>query len=84
VKKREKKEGRVVPKEIFIEDFFKAKDNVNKLKKEFGNKICLNLIIKDLNKVGLYEMKNNINNVDNYLKIKYSKEELILKLCWKN
>jgi predicted ABC-type ATPase len=83
VKKREKKEGRVIPKEIFIEDFFKARNNVNKLKKEFGDKIILNLIIKDLNKVDLYETKNNIDNVDNYLKIKYSKEELILKLCWK-
>ena len=83
VKKREKMEGRVIPKEVFIKDFFQARDNINKLKKEFGNKICLNLIIKDLNKVDLYETKNNIDNVDNYLKIKYSKEELISKLCWK-
>jgi len=54
---------------------------VSKLKENFKDKICLNLVIKDLNKVEKYKIKNNINNVDNYLKIKYSKEELILKLC---
>ncbi|MCF7796102.1 zeta toxin family protein [Patescibacteria group bacterium] len=81
VKKRKKIEGRVIPKKIFIEDFFKARNNVNKLKKDFGNKIYLNLVIKDLNKVEKYKIKRNINNVDNYLKIKYSKKELVLKLC---
>lgn len=48
-RKREKLEGRYVPKETFIEAFFKAKENVRLIKEEFGNKIKLNLVIKNKN-----------------------------------
>ena len=42
----EKLEGRYVPKEIFIKSFFDAKENVNKIKADFKNKVMIFLIQK--------------------------------------
>lgn len=70
-RKREKLEGRPIKKNDFINAFFSAKDNVNKVKKEYGKKVTLNLVIKDTNKLHL-----NIDNVDNYLTIGYNSEQL--------
>ena len=73
-KKREKIEGRKVPKEVFIKSFFNAKNNVVKIKSIFKDKIKVYLIIKDYS--------NNIKesyldvHIDSYLKTKYSKGEL--------
>jgi len=73
-KKREKLEGRKVPKKVFIESFFNAKNNVVKIKSIFKNKVKVYLVIKDYS--------NNIKesyldvHVDSYLKTKYSKERL--------
>lgn len=74
-RKREKLEGRPIKKEDFINAFFSAKENVNKVKQEYGKKITLNLVIKDSNKLYL-----NIDNIDNYLTIGYNSEELNKKL----
>lgn len=46
-RKREEEEGRHVPKVAFIEAFFKAKENVNAVKKEFGKEVEINLVIKN-------------------------------------
>ena len=74
-KKREMLEGRYVPKNTFIDAFFGAKENVNKVKLEFRKKIMLSLVIKNFeNKVEKTYL--NINNIDNYLKINYNKQEL--------
>ena len=73
-KKREKIEGRKVPKEVFIKSFFNAKNNVVKIKSIFKDKIKVYLIIKDYS--------NNIKesyldvHIDSYLKTKYSEREL--------
>ncbi|MCK5084868.1 MAG: zeta toxin family protein [Candidatus Pacebacteria bacterium] len=73
-KKREKLEGRMVPKKVFIESFFNAKNNVKKIKSIFKDKIKVYLIIKDYS--------NNIKesyldvHIDSYLKIKYSERKL--------
>lgn len=73
-KKREKLEGRKVPKEVFIESFLNAKNNVVKIKSIFKDKIKVYLVIKDYS--------NNIKesyldvHIDSYLKIKYSERRL--------
>lgn len=74
-KARELKEGRVVPIEAFVNDFFTAKDNVNEAKRIFGNKINICLIKRDY-KNKSYSFEYNIDKIDNYLKIKYTKESL--------
>lgn len=77
---REKVEGRRISREVFIESFFSAKENVNKLKKVFGDKIRIFLIIKNFQS-GMDKFHFNIDKVDNYLKIKYDKQSLNKKLC---
>jgi len=73
-KKREKLEGRKVPKKVFIESFFNAKNNVVKIKSIFKNRVKVYLVIKDYS--------NNIKesyldvHIDSYLKTKYSKKRL--------
>ncbi len=80
-RKREKLEGRYVPKEAFIDAFFKAKENVKLIKEEFGNKIELNLVIKNENN-GVQEIESNISsNIDDFTIITYTKESLTATLC---
>ena len=78
-KKREKLEGRYVPKEIFIKSFFDAKENVNKIKADFKNKIIIFLIQKNHSN-GVQKTWFNIKDIDNHLKIDYTIESLRLKL----
>ena len=74
-KKRDKVEGRNISKKVFINAFFKAKENVNKIKKIFKDKIVLDLIIKNFeNKVASYHI--NISRVDGYLKKEYNTGQL--------
>jgi UDP-N-acetylglucosamine kinase len=78
-KAREEKEGRCVPRKVFINAFFMAKDNVNKIKEEFGANVKISLIEKDYSK-NTEKPHLNIDNIDNYLKINYTKESLLLCL----
>ena len=77
-KKREALDGRHISKSIFIEAFFKAKINTNKLKKDFGDKIQIFLIIKNFSN-STEKTEFNIENIDNYLKVKYTKQSLMKK-----
>ncbi len=79
-KKREDEDGRHIKKATFIEAFFKAKINVNKIKADFGINIEVLLIIKNY-KNDVYRTRFNVDNIDNYLKIKYTKKSLIEKIC---
>lgn len=74
-KKREKVEGRPVPKETFINAFFTAKENVDKIKKEFGNQVQLDLVIKNVDQ-DVEKTQFNIDQVANYLKIEYTPQTL--------
>ncbi|MDO9399708.1 MAG: zeta toxin family protein [bacterium] len=73
-KKREKLEGRTVPKKIFIESFLNARENAVKIKSIFKDKINVYLIIKNYS--------NNIKEsyfdvyIDSYIKAQYSKKDL--------
>ena len=75
-KKREKLEGRVVPKEMFIQAFLNSKENVNKIKREFRNGVRLSLVIKNFENQ-VEKILFNIDNVDSYLKIKYNSPTLL-------
>lgn len=73
---REAGEGRNIPKSAFVEEFFKSKECVNKIKSEFDSQVELWLIKKDFNQ-GIQETEFNIENVDSYLKIKYTHNKLL-------
>ena len=82
-KKREKLEGRFVPLNTFIQSFLNSRENVNKIKKEFGTKVRLSLVIKNFeNRVEKTEF--NVDNVDSYLKVKYNPQTLRKELNDKN
>ncbi len=75
VKAREKKDGRHVPREVFIEGYFSARENVNILKSEFGSRIQVDLIIKNIDGTD-FDYRENIDKIDNYTPEKYTKETL--------
>lgn len=86
-KLREKEEGRKITKEVFINSLFKAKENVNRIKKIFGNKVEIWLVESILHpdktkNIIIKNTKFNIDNIDNHLKIKYNLKDLnkILKV----
>lgn len=56
--RREKKEGRHIPKEAFIEQFFGAKETVNKIKEHFGKQVIVYFVEKDLKQKNVRVMVN--------------------------
>ncbi len=79
-KKREFLEGRNIPKDSFVESFFSAKDNVNKLKKIFDKEIKVFLVEKNFEN-GVKNIFADIENIDKYIKFRYSLKTLKKKLC---
>lgn len=75
VKARELKDGRRVPREAFIEQYFLARQNVNTLKKEFGKRIKVDLVIKNIDGTD-FGYKENIERIDNHIPEKYNKTDL--------
>lgn len=78
-KAREAKEGRMIALDLFVKEFFLARENVNKVKKIYGNKIQVDFIQRDFEKEA-YGYEINIDNVDNYLNMEYTEESLTEKL----
>jgi hypothetical protein len=80
VQAREAEEGRNVPVERFIEQYFAARDVVNALKSEFGTDIMVDLLVKPNDSVGrLY--KAGIDQIDNHVKEKYDRVGLVRVLA---
>lgn len=75
-KKREKLEGRTVPKSVFIDAYFDAKENVNKVKEVFGDRIELNLFEKNEHNDFVKKAKFNIKNLDDHIQEGYNREVL--------
>lgn len=79
--KREKLEGRYIPKEAFIQAFFAARENVNRIKADFGDRVIISLIEK--NKIDnsiIEKFQINIDNIDNHIKKEYTINSLKSKL----
>jgi len=72
VKDRIRRDLRYVPKEFFIENFFLAKENANEVKKIFKEKVVLVIFMLDKNHKVITSIFN-IDNVDDYVKIPYTK-----------
>lgn len=70
VQAREAVEGRRVQPELFVEQYFGARAVVNRLKSEYGERISVDLLVKDLDgKAQFY--KDNIECIDNHLRESY-------------
>jgi predicted ABC-type ATPase len=75
VKFRESRDGRNIPKDAFIEQYFQARENVNTLKREFGEAIQVDLIVKNIDGTDLNYIEN-IDVVDSHLVEKYTRDKL--------
>lgn len=79
VRAREKQDGRMVPKESFIEQYFLSHENVNTLKTEFGKRIRVDLIVKNIDGTD-FRYKENIDTIDSHMAERYSKDTLRAEL----
>ena len=77
--KREQIEGRNIPKEAFVDQLFLARDNVMMIKKEFGHHVILEVVTRNV-RTSEYQYWFNVDNIDSYIKMGYSKNELMQKL----
>jgi predicted ABC-type ATPase len=75
-KKRELIEGRRVTKEKFIDQFIKSREVVENIKKRYGSKIRLDIVIKN---IGKSDSKYFLNQKDikSVIKEKYSRQDLL-------
>ena len=71
-KAREYFEGRNIVEENFIEQFFSSRENVEKIKKEFGNKVKIHCVLKN-NQGDVEEIGLNISDIDKFMQSQYSK-----------
>lgn len=78
-KKRERKEGRNVPKETFINAYFESRANVDRAKEFFGDKLNVVLIVKDY-ELGTEELYDNVQKIEDHLEKVYNKDELDRRL----
>ncbi|MDP4918774.1 MAG: zeta toxin family protein [Haliea sp.] len=75
VQAREKVEGRKILLEHFIEQYFAARDSVNTLKRDFGKKVAVDLLLQNSdNSQKMY--KANIDQIDNHVSEKYTRTAL--------
>lgn len=73
--KREATEGRSIPKNIFIEQFFAAKEVTQTIKDEFGDQVDVWLIERNLEKNDLKRYVN-VTKIDNHVTVPYCKKQL--------
>lgn len=74
-KEREKAEGRYVPKERFVNAYFKSRENVAKVKEIFGESVELIVIFKDYeNRIS--EVLEDVDNLHLILPKQFTIEEL--------
>jgi UDP-N-acetylglucosamine kinase len=71
-KARERIEGRNIIKEKFIDQFFSAKENVQKIKRTFGPEVSVVCVLKDAHN-HVRDIKFNVSDIDQYMKSQYSK-----------
>lgn len=74
-KKREALEGRFVPKQIFVDAFLSARENVKKVKSEFGEDVVLIVAIKDV-EFKTAKLYFDVVEVDKYLPRLYTREDI--------
>jgi hypothetical protein len=72
-KARECLEGRNIIKDKFIDQFFASRENVDKIKEEFGKEVKVNCVLKNENN-DVMDIEFNVSSLDNFFKNKYAKQ----------
>lgn len=72
---RERSEGRRILQETFVDQYFAAREVVNRLKQDFGKGIRVDLLLK--NNDGSHRMyKAGVDRIDNHVPEKYSRTDV--------
>ena len=71
-KAREHLEGRNIEKDKFIEQFFRSRENVDRIKKEFGNKVEIHCVLKNRSNE-VEDIVFDQPNIDQFLEVQYNK-----------
>lgn len=75
VQAREKEEGRKILHEQFINQYFAARQSVNRLKNKFGKDIGVDLLLKEIDgSRKLY--KAGIDQIDNHIPENYTRTDI--------
>lgn len=74
-KKRERVEGRNIPRDAFINSFLRSRENVERIKSEFGHAIQLNVVIQNYEN-DTSTVYTDIDSIDPYITKWYTREEL--------
>ena len=72
---REQRDGRTIPKESFVDQYFLARENANILKREFGRQIRIDLIVKNIDGTD-FKYKENISDIDSHMSERYTQDTL--------
>ncbi len=75
VKQRMRKDGRAVPREAFIEQYFAARNNVNRIKAIYANRVKVDIVVKNIDGSNLQYIEN-VPLIDMYIKEQYSEADL--------
>ena len=75
VKQRAIKDGRYIPREAFIEQYFSARKNVNKIKELYLSKVKVDVVIKNIDG-SVLKYTENAQSIDSEVKEQYSKSTL--------
>ena len=74
-KEREKIEGRSIPRDFFIRTLFESRENVQKIKDQYGEQITVHVIQKDYVKQ-TQRFIEDVEQIDDVVQIKYSVDAL--------
>lgn len=77
--KRKKREGRYVPKERFINAYFKSRKNIQKVSRTLDDSVELVVVMKDYQNV-ISDIIDGVENIELVISNKYTAEELEEKL----
>jgi UDP-N-acetylglucosamine kinase len=75
VQAREAEEGRHIPPDRFIDQYFAARDVVNRLKREFGDRITVDLMLKPNDEAGKLA-RIGIDQIDSHVPERFTRAEL--------
>ncbi len=75
VKRRENKQGRAVPREIFVHDYFASIKNVEDAIQKYGGKLAVNFARHDYEN-NKYDVIISVTNIASHIPKVYSKEQL--------
>ena len=75
VQARESAEGRRIPAEKFVDQYFLARDAVNRIKRDFGKEVRVDLLLKNIdNSTRTYHA--GVDQIDNYIPENYSRDDV--------